>query len=77
MMTINKRYYSIYKNVVGKQCNRHVANIIFLCKLTKVLLLFICFKLVMKLMKFRLFYNLFKFYKKSFQYDKNLKLTKR
>ena len=39
---------------------------LYLYKLTNVLLLFVCFKLSMKLMKFFKFYNLFSYFKKCF-----------
>ena len=45
-------------NVVQKKRTR-VTNTISLYKLTNILLLFICFKLVMKLMKFCKFNNIF------------------
>ena len=56
----------LVNNAVQKMRTR-VTNTINLYKLTNALFLLICFKLVMKLIIFVNFYNLFRFFKKIFE----------
>ena len=52
-MYLNHNFYvELLVNNVVQKMRRWVTNTIFLYKLTNVLLSFICFKLVMKLIKF-------------------------
>ena len=51
-MNSDRNLYVLLENKVVRRTHRGVTNTISLYTLTNVLLVFICFKLVMKLMKF-------------------------
>ena len=53
-MHLNHDFYVVVGKNVLQKMRRQVTNTISLYKLSNVVLLFICFKLVMKLMKFML-----------------------